>query len=54
MIIFALAGCISPASRGDHPTHTTEFTIDEEGRVVEIPTDVDRSWKWEITLPEAD
>jgi len=46
-LLLPAAGCIVPAA-GQAPSETTEFTIDEEGDVVEIPTDVDRAWKWEI------
>ena len=48
LLLMAVAGCaIVPASRGDLP-QTTVFTINEEGKVVEIPTAFDRAWKWEI------
>ena len=53
LLLMAVAGCaIVPAARDDLP-QTTELTINAEGKIVAIPTAVDRAFKFEL-VPKTD
>lgn len=48
VLLIGFCGCAIVPAAGEDCPNTTELTIDEEGRWIEIPTAADRAFKFEL------